>query len=169
MADQRRIYPITIYIKLGKDKETAFNGRQTAKIYEAFIREQGAAWMGTNVLILGMAEERRIELMSAIRSELTVEIFFAVGMTYDDGYYMISKAQVCDLMINRQPIPVPEEELTPSYWQQAKARTWLKLKDWQKWRDSGLDVCDYQIMSSGQLLSEAVQKSQVHYGYLIRK
>lgn len=46
---QEVIYPLKIYIELGKDKLTAYNGRQVLERYKSFLKDQGEAWFPTNV------------------------------------------------------------------------------------------------------------------------
>ena len=36
---RRVIYPLKMYIKLGKNKLTAYNGRQVLELYKSFLKE----------------------------------------------------------------------------------------------------------------------------------
>ena len=166
---QEVIYPLGIYVKLGKDKVTAYNGRQVLELYKRFLKEQGEAWFPTNVLVLGIAKQRKTEFKKAIEEGQIVEIYFAIGRTYDDSNRIYGKSNVADIVTSEELIFSPEPFYTPREWQMHQAKSWIKISRFVDWADTKQRVEDFIVVSSGKGLDDVIQKSQVHFGYIIKK
>lgn len=163
------IYPLKLYAKLGKDKVTAYNGRQVLELYKSFIKEQGEAWFPTNVLILGIAKQRKKELDKAIEEGQIVEIYFAIGRTYDDSNRIYGRARVLAIETGEEVMASPELFYTPKEWQTHQAKSWIKLGMFVDWEEVDARVEDFIVVSSGKGLEQVIQKSQVHFGYIVKK
>lgn len=171
MSEKREevIYPLKLYIKLGKDKVTAYNGRQVLELYKNFIKEQREAWFPTNVLILGIAKQRKKELNKAIEEGQIVEIYFAIGRTYDDSNRIYARARILAIETEEDLMASPEPFYTPKEWQTHQAKSWIKIGTFVDWEEVDNKVDDFIVVSSGKGLDQVIQKSQVHFGYIVKK
>ena len=168
-TNQEVIYPLKMYMKLGKDKVTAYNGRQVLELYKSFLKEQGEAWFPTNVLVLGIAKQRKKELSKAIEEGQIVEIYFAIGRTYDDSNRIYGKARVLAIETSEEMVVSPEPLFTPREWQIHQAKSWIKIGTFVDWVEVSNEAQDFIVVSSGKGLEYVIQKSQVHFGYIIKK
>ena len=91
---QEIIYPLKVYMKLGWDKLIAYNGRRILELYNSFLKEKEEAWFSTNVLVLGIARNRKTELSRGIEEGQSVEIYFVISRTYDDSNRIYGKMKV---------------------------------------------------------------------------
>ena len=163
------IYPLKLYIKVGKDQLTAYNGRQVLERYKSFIKIQKEAWFPTNVLVFGMAMQMKAELCKAIKEGQTVEIYFAIGKTYDDSNRIYAKAKVLSIKSSNEKIDSPEPFYTPSEWQMHQAKCWILLSNFVEVEIQESEVKEYVVVSSGRALEYAIERPQMHFGYIMKR
>lgn len=164
---QRVVHPLKIFMKLGLDSTTQFNGGQTLDIYKQFADEKGAVWFSTDSLATGMAEVKRVEFINAIKKGNVVEMYFAVSKTNDGANKMIAVGEVQDIKTDKDGIGSPDNQLTPQYWIKDKNKIWIKLFN-ITYLDT-LDCKDFKIATTGANLMDVISKSQYHFGYIVRE
>lgn len=160
-------YPLKLFLKLGKDSLNAYNGRQTIAAYKAFLEVHSSVWFCTSALATGMCKARQEEFLRAIKEGQTVEMYFGIGKVYDGVNKLYAKAKVIDIATGRNKLVSPEPLLTPEPWQLACHEIWIKLENLEELVD-GERVEDFKIASSGAMLKEVIEKSQFHFGYIVR-
>lgn len=163
---KRIVHPLKIFMKLGLDSTTQFNGRQTLDIYKQFADEKGSVWFSTDSLAAGMAEAKRVEFINAIKKGNVVEMYFAVSKTNDGINKMIAVAEVQDVKTDKDGIGTPDTQLTPLHWIKDKNKIWVKISNITYL--TGLDCNDFKIATTGANLMDVISKSQYHFGYIIR-
>ena len=164
-AVKQDIYPIHIFMRLGISSSNQYNGKETMKIYESFCNQNHSVWFSTNSLASGMAKGKIDEFIKAINNGLVVEIYFAIGKNSGGNNQIEYKAQVIDIKSDSDGINSPENSLTPIEWRDNKNKIWIKIQ-----KLAFCDGCpiadDFIVVSSGNMLSKAIAKSQYNLGYI---
>lgn len=163
----KQVYSLKIFMKLGLDLTTQFNGSQTLGIYKQFADARGSVWFSTDSLATGMAEAKRAEFVNAIKKGNIVEMYFAVSKTNDGVNKLIAVAEVQDIKTDKDGIGTPDNRLTPTQWINDKNKIWIKLKN-IIYLDN-LDCNDFKIATTGANLMDVISRSQYHFGYIIHK
>ena len=161
------IYPLKIFLKLGKDSENAYNGRQVIRDYKEFLQLHTHAWFGTSALALGICKERKEEFLRAISEGQVVEIYFGIGKVYDGINELYVKVRVLGIITGRSKIVSPEPLLTPKAWQLACRETWFKIDEISELAAEDT-VENFKIASTGKILKEVSEKSRFQFGYIVR-
>ena len=162
------IYPLKIFLKLGKDSETAYNGRQTIREYKEFLQLHTHTWFGTSALALGLNKERKEEFKRAIKEGQVVEIYFGIGKVYDGVNEIYAKAKVLEIVTGRSKIVSPEPILMPKLWQLACRETWIKIEGLVEVGEEDR-IEKFKIASTGNELKWACERSRLQFGYIVRK
>lgn len=162
------VYPLKLFLKLGRDTFNAYNGRQTVAAYKAFLQEQSSAWLGISALATGMAKLRQEEFLHAIHEGQKVEIYFAIGKIYDGINKLYAKANVLDILTSRNKSNSPSNSLTPAAWHEAKCESWILIERLEEVGE-GQSGENFKIASTGGVLQEVIEKSQIHFGYIVRR
>ena len=163
---KNNIYPIFIFMRLGKDTDSKLDGVKTLKEYEEFCRVNKAVWFSTDSLATGMSEKRRAEFINAIKNGNVVDIFFAVGKSGGGNNGIQYKAEVMDIKTDAEGIGSPDENLTPDLWKDANKKIWIKIRNILS---TGLKTNDFIVQSSKKVLAKSIEKSQYHFGYIKTK
>lgn len=50
-----------------------------------------------------------------------------------------------------------------------QAKSWIKIGTFVDWAQVSNEVQDFIVVSSGKGLEDIIQRSQVHFGYIIKK
>lgn len=161
------VYSLKIFMKLGLDTTTQFNGKQTLDIYKKFADSKGSVWFSTDSLATGMAEVKRIEFINAIKRGKVVEMYFATSKTNDGICKMIATARVIDIRTDRDGMETPDNGFTPKEWIVDKNKIWIKLTNILYLEN--VDCNDFVIATTGASLMEVILKSQYHFGYIKHK
>ena len=120
-------------------------------------------------MVLGIAKQRKKELSKAIQEGQIVEIYFAIGRTYDDSNRIYSKSRVLAIETSEEVIASPEPLYTPREWQMYQAKSWIKIGTFVDWAEVSNEAQDFIVVNSGKGLEYVIQRSQVHFGYIIKK
>lgn len=163
----KNIYPKAIFMKLGFDSTSNYNGVQTMQIYESFCRENGSTWFSTDSLATGMSEAKRSEFINAIKKEYVVEIYFAVGKNSGGNNDIKYKAEVIDIKTDGDKIPSPDKILTPDEWKNDRNKIWIMIKNINAIINP--TTKDFIVASSGNILADSIAHSQYHFGYIKKK
>lgn len=163
---ERRIYPVSIFMRLGNDSFSKMNGVKTISTYRDFCLKNKAVWFSTDSLAFGMSETRRCEFINAIKNGHIVLIFFAIGKNGGGNNDMEYMAEVQDIRTDKEGINSPEEILTPDEWKNENSKIWIKIKGIS---DTTLKASDFMVQSTRNILSKSIGNSQYHFGYIIRK
>ena len=102
-------------------------------------------------------------------SKKNINISFAIGRTYDDSNRIYGRARVLDIETGEEVMTSPEPLYTPKEWQTHQAKSWIKLGTFVDWKEVDARVEDFIVVSSGKGLEQVIQKSQVHFGYIVKK
>lgn len=164
VAKEKEVYPLKIFMKLGLDSTTQFNGMKTLDIYKQFADSKGAVWFSTDSHSKGMGKEKRAEFINAIKSGYVVEMYFALSKTNDGVNKLIAIAEVEDIISDKDGIVTPDGQLTPAQWLTDKNKIWIKLTGITYLND--LECSNFKIASSGRSLMEVISVSQHHFGYI---
>lgn len=163
---QQEIYPKAIFMRLGHASGNQYNGTDTIEIYKEFCNKSHCVWFSTNSLNRGMSKIKLKEFHEAINNGLCVEIYFAIGKTSGGNNDIQYKAEVIDIKSDPEGLYSPEKGLTPVEWQELNNKIWIKI---QKIRHCfNLSVNDFVVVSSGNILGQAIAKSQYQFGYIER-
>lgn len=163
----KTIYTVSIFMKLGFDSTSNFNGIQTMQIYEKFCNKSGSTWFSTDSLSAGMSENKRVEFINAIKKDYIVEIYFAIGKNSGGSNDIKYKAEVIDIKTDGDKIISPEKTLTPDEWRDDRNKIWIKIKNLKPIINS--TTKDFIVASTGNLLANSIAHSQYHFGYIKRK
>lgn len=63
----------------------------------------------------------------------------------------------------------PEPLCAPKEWQTHQAKSWIKPGMFVDWEEVSARVEDFIVVGSGKGLEQVIQKSQVHFGYIVKK
>lgn len=162
------VYPLKIFLKLGKDSETAYNGRQMIREYKEFLQLHTHTWFGTSALALGINKERKEEFIRAIREGQVVEIYFGIGKVYDGINEIYAKANVLEIITGRSKIVSPEPILTPKLWQLTYHETWFKIEGLIEVGEEDR-IENFKIASTGSELKWVCERSRLQFGYIVKK
>lgn len=165
-AVKQNIYPTSIFMRLGHSSSNKYNGKETIKIYRSFCNQNHTVWFSTDSLAKGMAKAKVSEFIKAINNGLAVEIYFAIGKTSGGNNEIEYKAQVVGIESDPLGINSPEKEQTPIEWRENRNKIWLKLQHIRPCNNFTVD--DFIVLSSGNLLSNAIENSQYQFGYIKR-
>lgn len=160
----KEIYPLKIFMKLGLDSTTQYNGRDTLKTYKQFLDLNGSVWFSTDSLATGMAEVKRAEFMNAINKGKIVEMYFAISKTNDGINKMIAVAEIQDIKTDKDGIVTPDRQLTPKEWIDDRNKIWIKLKSITYCKD--INSHNFMIATTGKNLYDVISISQFHFGYI---
>lgn len=160
------IYPISIFMRLGRDTDSRLNGVKTLEEYEDFCKIHKAVWFSTDSLATGMSEKRRAEFVKTIKNGSIVEIYFAIGKSGKGNNDIYRVAEVVDIRTDAEGIASPDKSLTPDLWKNDKNKIWIKV---MSIRTTNLRTEDFIVQSSKNVLSKSIENSQYHFGYIKRK
>ena len=158
------IYPIAIFMRLGNNTTTAFNGIKTMEVCEAFCNNHGAIWFATDSLATAMSEEMRAEFINAIKNEYIVEIYFAIGKKGGGNNNIRYVGEVEDIRTIADGMVSPDKSLTPDAWKDSRNKIWIKIRKLATCPD--LSANDFIIARTGNVLAKVLAKSQYHFGYI---
>lgn len=160
----KEIYPLKIFMKLGLDSTTQFNGTKILDTYKKFLDSKGSVWFSTDSLATGMAESKRADFINAINKEKVVEMYFAVSKTNDGANKIIAVAEVLDIKTDKDGIVTPDSLLTPKEWINDKNKIWIKLHSITYCND--IECQNFKIATTGSNLLDVISRSQYHFGYI---
>lgn len=166
-SPKRIVFPTAIFMKLGHDGTSNYDGIQTMQIYENFCKQNGAVWFSTDSLTAGMSEKRRTQFINAINQNKVVKIYFAIGKSSRGSNEIEYNAEVIDIKTDSEVIPSPEKLLTPDEWKNDKNKIWIKIKSLHRF--TRLTASDFVVESSGNMLANSIAHSQYHFGYIKEK
>lgn len=166
-SKEETIYPLSLFMKLGLDAFSHFNGNQIMKIYEMFCNKYGSVWFSTNAISSGMSEEKIDQFLMAIKNKQQVEIVFVVGKNSGGDNEIKYKANVIDIKTDSNGMISPGEELTPDEWKKAKRKIWIRINTLLPF--IGETTKNFIVESTGKELSDEIAKSYYHFGYIRKK
>lgn len=161
---QKVIYPKAIFMRLGHSSGNQYNGTDTIEIYKEFCNKRHCVWFSTNSLNRGMSKTKLKEFHEAINNGLCVEIYFAIGKTSGGNNDIQYMAEVIDIKSDPEGLNSPENELTPVEWQELNNKIWIKIQKIRHYFNQSVN--DFVVVSSGNVLGQAIAKSQYQFGYI---
>lgn len=161
----RLIYKHTIFMRLGINPSNKSDGDTTMKIYKDFCLSHPSVWFSTDSLYRGMAPKKISEFNDAIERGYLVEICFAIGNSGGKNK-MEYKASVLKVESEKGKTQSPERSLTPNEFVNDLKYIWIEVNDIQK---TSLTTDDFIVISSGNVLTKSIEKSQFHFGYIQKK
>lgn len=157
------IYSKSIFMRLGKNPANKFDGDRTMKTYTDFCTVNDSVWFSTDSLSSGMSKIKIKEFLDAIRNGYIVEMYFAIGNGGGGNNDMKYKAQVLDIRSSNIKKSSPDPLLTPVEWVNDLRYIWIKIQNIQP---ASLRTHDFVVISTGNVLANATEKSQYHFGYI---
>lgn len=159
----QKIYPVSIFMRLGENQHNKFNGHKTINTYIDFCNINGSAWFSTDSLHKGMSQEKQNEFSNAIREGYKVEIYFAIGHKGGGKNEIEFKAEVIKIDSNEDKASSPNKDLTPDEWKDDSRYIWILIRNLQ---ETGLRSKNFIVISSKRILTQSIAKSQFHFGYI---
>lgn len=162
----RPIYKHAIFMRLGINPSNKSDGDTTIKIYKDFCLSHPSVWFSTDSLYGGMAPKKLSEFNDAIERGDLVEIYFAIGNTGGGKNEMEYKASVLKVESEKDKTQSPDRSLTPNEFVNDLKYIWIEVNDIQK---TSLTTDDFIVISSANVLTKSIEKSQFHFGYIQKK
>lgn len=159
----RPIYKHALFMRLGINPSDFSNGNGTMKTYIDFCQSHPSVWFSTDSLYGGMAAEKVSEFNDAIDHGYLVEMYFAIGNVGGGKNEMEYKANVLRVESEKDKMPTPDRILTPNEFISDTKYIWIKVDNIQK---TTLTTDDFIVISSSNVLTKSIEKSQFHFGYI---
>lgn len=167
VSDEIPVYPVSLFMRLGREPISKYDGKETIKTYEDLLKQKNAVYFSTDSLANGMSRARVSEFLNAISKGYRVEIIFVIGHAGGGDNNKIERiADVLDVQSCGGGMSSPDISLTPTEWQNARKNIWIKIRNL---RPSELTTDDYIIDSKpDHILTGSIINSEYHFGYVRR-
>lgn len=165
-SSAQTIYEHAIFMRLGINPSNYSDGNETIKIYNNFCKNHSSVWFSTDSLHGGMALKKVLEFNNAIESGCIVEIYFAIGNIGGGRNDIEYKANVLRVVSEKAKRPTPNRLLTPDEFADDLKYIWIEVNDIQK---TSFTTDDFIVISSGNVLTNSIEKSQFHFGYIQKR
>lgn len=162
-SKEKFIYKTALFMKLGISKSKSYDGEQTMGIYKNFCKSHSSVWFSTDSLHGGMSLKKVLEFNNVIKQGNNVEIYFAIGNVGGGNNDIEYKANVLNIVSKKCKIPTPDRLLTPNEYIDEKKYIWIEVNNIQK---TSLRKNNFIVISSGNILTKSIKKSQYHFGYI---
>lgn len=161
---RKPIYEIAIFIRLGNDLSTEDSGTITLERYENFCKENKHVWFSTDSLAYGMAKEKQKDFRKCILEGIIIEVYFVIGKKGGGDNQISYRGEVLDIRVDPDGMTSPDENLTPGIYINDKRKIWLKIEKLEK--QNKYSTNDFIVASTKNILSDAIENSQYHFGYI---
>lgn len=162
----RKICKTAIFMRLGIDESSGYDGINTMENYKKFCSVNSSVWFSTDALYYGMAKGKVKYFRNAIRNNEVVYMYFAIGKKGNGNNNIAYRSEVLGLESHRDRIESPERTLTPDEWKNDRNKIWIKVENIIPYTE--LATKDFKVESSNYILADSIEHSEYHFGYIIR-